>query len=167
MYADWLHTSIWLLDLAEKLPATTQLDGLDINLAQCPPEAWLPSNVRFRKWDFFSEVPQALLAKYDVVHIRLIAITIKNNDSTNVVRNLARLLSRFDFSTYYESFPTQWAIMRGYCNWFMIEPGGYLQWDELDTPTAHVFSTKSGLETSGLNSLRNLLVSPLKGRNGE
>lgn len=51
-------------------------------------------------------MPQDLLAKYDVVHVRLIAVAIKNNDSTDVVRNLARLLSKFDFSTYFKSFST-------------------------------------------------------------
>lgn len=84
-----------MLELAEQLPPTVRLDGLDISLQQCPPKAWLPSNVNFRKWDFFAEVPLDLVAKYDVVHIRLIAVTIKNNDSTVVVKNLARLLSMY------------------------------------------------------------------------
>ena len=62
-------------------------------MGQCPPKAWLPSNVSFRTWDFFAEVPSELVARYDVVHIRLIAVTIKNNDPTVVVKNLAKLLS--------------------------------------------------------------------------
>ena len=49
----------------------------------------------------------------------------------------------------------------------VIEPGGYLQWDELDTPTAHVTSAAPELETETLEQLRDLLISPMKGRNGE
>ena len=49
----------------------------------------------------------------------------------------------------------------------VIEPGGYLQWDELDTPTAHVTCAAPDLETEALEQLRGLLMSPMKGQNGE
>ncbi|KAK0509982.1 hypothetical protein JMJ35_007376 [Cladonia borealis] len=132
-------SGMWLLDLASSLPPTTRLTGLDISLAQCPPRAWLPHNVQLFSWDFFTEVPVDLVAKFDVVHIRLVAVTIRNNDPTVLVRNLARLL----------------------------KPGGFLQWDELDTPTAHVTVAAPNLETEALEQLRELLISPMKGRNGE
>ena len=48
-----------------------------------------------------------------------------------------------------------------------IEPGGFLQWDELDTPTAHVTVAAPNLETEALEQLRELVTLPMKGRNGE
>ena len=48
-----------------------------------------------------------------------------------------------------------------------IEPGGFLQWDELDTPTAHVTVAAPDLDTEALEQLRELVTLPRKGRNGE
>lgn len=47
----------------------------------------------------------------------------------------------------------------------MIEPGGYLQWDEFDT--AHVTSVAPDAETEALGQLRDLMALPMKRRNGE
>lgn len=87
------------MDLAPQVPLTNRLDGLDIDLIQCPPKEWLPSNLTFRKWDFFSEPPPDLVAAYDVVHIRLVALTIKNNDPSVLIKNVTRLLSMYPYLT--------------------------------------------------------------------
>lgn len=42
-----------------------------------------------------------------------------------------------------------------------------MQWDELDTPTAHVFSAEPDQETTAIAQLRDLLQSSMKGRHGE
>ena len=57
-------TGIWLLDLAESLPPSTQLHGFDINLTQCPPKPWLPTNVQMRKLDIFDDLPEDLYNQY-------------------------------------------------------------------------------------------------------
>ena len=57
-------TGIWLLDLSEQLPSTVQLDGFDIDVSQCPPRAWLPSNVAMRKLDIHDEIPKELVGVY-------------------------------------------------------------------------------------------------------
>lgn len=57
-------TGIWLLDLSEQLPSSVQLDGFDIDVSQCPPRAWLPSNVAMRKLDIDDEIPEELVGVY-------------------------------------------------------------------------------------------------------
>lgn len=54
-------------------------------------------------WNFLEKPPAPLLGKYDIVHIRLIGITI-DHDPTPAIRNIALLL----------------------------KPHGYLQWEEMD-----------------------------------
>lgn len=102
-------TAAWLLDVAREHPSA-QCDGFDISLAQAPPAAWLPPNVSLHKWDFYEKPPDEARGKYDVVHIRLVILVIGNGDLVPVLRNLALLL----------------------------KPGGWLQWDEVDTGDAVV-----------------------------
>lgn len=98
------------MDLAPQVPPTNRLDGLDIDLIQCPPKEWLPPNLTFRQWDFFSEPPPELVAAYDVVHIRLVAVTIKNNDPSVLIKNVTRLLSMNSYRTVIRAtfFRTRW-----------------------------------------------------------
>ena len=97
-------TAIWALDIAQTF-TSAHIDGFDIDLQQCPPAEWLPSNVTLREWDIFSStISPALESTYDVVHIRLLLLVVQDNDPRPVLRNALR----------------------------MLKPGGYLQWDELD-----------------------------------
>ena len=111
-------TAIWLVDLARSLP-DSQLDGFDISLEQCPPLAWLPASVSVDQWDIFSRVPPALKSQYDVVHIRLALLVVRQNDPRPILRNILELL----------------------------KPGGYLQWDELNVFEASVAGTDPGVCT--------------------
>ena len=104
----YLH-SIWLLDLAYQLQRSCQLDGLDISFAQCPPREWLPKNISLRLVDVFRDVPDELVEKYDVVHIRHFVCVVKGNDPTALLKNLLR----------------------------MVKPGGWIQWDEWDVVARH------------------------------
>ncbi|KAL8634645.1 MAG: hypothetical protein Q9228_007766, partial [Teloschistes exilis] len=96
-------TAIWALDLAQSFPVE-RVDGFDIDLQQCPPSEWLPSNVIVREWDILSALPSELEAQYDVVHTRLLLAVIRDNNPRPVLRNALRMLKK----------------------------GGCLQWDELD-----------------------------------
>ncbi|KAL9631339.1 MAG: hypothetical protein Q9164_005948 [Protoblastenia rupestris] len=110
-------TAIWLRQVAQSLPHT-QLHGFDISLAQCPPTQWLPSQITLREWDLFSEPPEDLLGHYDVIHVRLLLVVVRNEDSDPVLRQLLRLL----------------------------KPGGYLQWDELDVSGSFILRAEEGVE---------------------
>ncbi|KAL8658978.1 MAG: hypothetical protein Q9202_007338 [Teloschistes flavicans] len=102
-------TAIWPLDLAQSLPMA-QVDGFDIDLEQCPPSEWLPHNVTIREWDAFSALPPELENQYDVVHLRLLLLVVRDNDPRAILRNALRMLKK----------------------------GGWLQWDELDPWGAYV-----------------------------
>lgn len=84
-----------MVDLARELPPTTTLHGFDIDLGQCPPADSFPPNVQLSQWDMFSPPPPELIGTFDVIHIRLVTLVIKDNDPTTVIANVAQLLSTF------------------------------------------------------------------------
>ena len=75
-----------------------QLDGIDIDCSQCPPQEWLPPNIKLRQWDIFSDVPQDMLESYDVICVRHVIMMVQRNDPAPLLQNLLKLLSRFDFA---------------------------------------------------------------------
>jgi hypothetical protein len=86
--------SIWLYDLSREVPSSTSLVGLDISLDQIPNRSLLPSNTTFQAWDFFTPPPSELQNSFDVVHMRLIAVVIKDGDAGKVLKNVKMLLSK-------------------------------------------------------------------------
>ena len=94
-WADYKISRIWLLEFARKYPQAVQLEGLDISLDQIPPKDWLPSNVSFSRYDVYEDPPKNLVEKFDIVHVRHLAVVIKQNDPTTVLHNLLRMLSKF------------------------------------------------------------------------
>ncbi|KAL6892006.1 S-adenosyl-L-methionine-dependent methyltransferase [Trichoderma evansii] len=97
-------TGIWLLDVAEQVPSTVQLDGFDISDKQFPHKANRPDNMNFRALDAFSQVPDDLMGKYDIVHLRLWCCIVKDSNTAALIQHATELL----------------------------KPGGYLQWDDAD-----------------------------------
>ncbi|OCK81165.1 hypothetical protein K432DRAFT_296127, partial [Lepidopterella palustris CBS 459.81] len=125
-------TGIWLIDVARSLPNTVQFQGLDIDISQCPPKQWLPSNMKTRAWDMFQEVPKDLVGQFDIVHVRLLGLVIKDNNSLPAIASLHKLL----------------------------KPGGYLQWDEMADASSYVASVDSTIKTDGVEALRKYMNSP-------
>ncbi|KAI1487269.1 hypothetical protein F5X96DRAFT_650927 [Biscogniauxia mediterranea] len=119
---------IWLHDVARGKPTSTELHGFDISLDQVGPKAWLPANIRMHTWDIFEEPPSQFVGYFDVVHVRLITVVVKNNDPRPVLANLAKLL----------------------------KSGGYLQWDEVDTIGCSV-KTVPGVSANCLDKLNSQL----------
>ncbi|KAI1475583.1 S-adenosyl-L-methionine-dependent methyltransferase [Daldinia eschscholtzii] len=109
-------TGIWLVDLARCLPPSAQIDGFDIDLTQCPPKDWLPSNVSVHNVDCLSPLPEHLLEQYDIVHIQLFHLAVHNNDPAPIIRNLLGLL----------------------------KPGGWISWGEMDYSTFKIIRTEEG-----------------------
>ncbi|KAK5992633.1 N-methyltransferase tcpN [Cladobotryum mycophilum] len=95
-------TSMWLLDLASRLPKTVTLDGYDISADQFPHKSLLPPNVTLGTMNAFEDVPEHLVGKYDVVHLRFWALIVKGSDPSKVIHHVATLL----------------------------KPGGYVQWED-------------------------------------
>ena len=66
---------------------------------------------------------------FDVVHVRLITVVVRENDPRPILSSLAKLLSKSTLFQYVLICEAQ--LTRDYfCH---AEPGGYLQWDEVDT----------------------------------
>lgn len=127
-------TAIWLLDLAKELPGA-HLDGLDIDITQAPAQPWLPPNVTLKQWNIFEQVPDDLLEKYDVVHLRLLILVVENSDPVPIIRNVSK----------------------------MLKPGGYIQWDDLDYPGTHVKTVGKSAPCRAFQELRTFVYS--KGKN--
>lgn len=127
-------TAIWLTEVARE-PLNVQLDGSDIDLTQAAPKERLPSNAGLRHWNIFDDIPDALQGKYDIVHVRLLALVVENSDPRPIIHNLVK----------------------------MLKPGGYLQWDDLNFPDTHVRTIDRSLQTPALHEFRELMYS--RGRN--
>jgi hypothetical protein len=67
--------------------------------------------------DIFTEnLPKDLVGKFDIVHVRLFLLVVRNNDPVPILRNLLKLL----------------------------KPGGYLHWQEYETSNTEVVTAVSG-----------------------
>ncbi|KAM0193370.1 hypothetical protein ACHAPI_007682 [Fusarium lateritium] len=95
-------TGIWLRDFAAEIDKASRLDGFDIDNSKFIPPEDLPSNVKLSFGDVFKPIPDELVGKYDLVHVRLLMVALKAGDWGPVARNLMSLL----------------------------RPGGYILWDE-------------------------------------
>lgn len=120
-------TAIWLLELARAFPGR-QFDGFDISLEQCPPPEWLPPKVRLQQWDMFGRLSPELEGAFDVVHIRLLLLVIRENDPGPLLRNVMK----------------------------MLKPGGHLQWDELDPFSAYVVSRDPSADVKSIQRKQEL-----------
>ncbi|EEP78035.1 predicted protein [Uncinocarpus reesii 1704] len=99
-------TGIWLQDLSSLLknvPGTgpRYYHGFDISPSQFPPDE---ENIKFTVHDTLKPFPKEHWARYDVVHVRLVFLAIKECDIMTALHNMTQLL----------------------------KPGGYLHWDEFD-----------------------------------
>jgi SAM-dependent methyltransferase len=114
-------TGLWLCELAKNAPEATSFDGFDISSDQFPHPHSLPDNVTLGVLDATKPPPLDLCGKYDVVHVRLLISVVDNDDPGPVISHCLNLLSEYNILTA----PTFVLISH-------TEPGGYLQWDELD-----------------------------------
>lgn len=104
--------------MAKKLP-NIQIDGFTIDTSSAPPPQWLPPRVTIRKVaSYTTDLATEEQPTYDVVRISNLAGCIEDNDPGSVVKNAMA----------------------------MLKPGGYIEWDELDT--AHYGIVKSDPTTS-------------------
>ncbi|KAF5013031.1 hypothetical protein FDECE_925 [Fusarium decemcellulare] len=103
-------TGIWLFDLAQELPKTATLHGYDTSVNRYPSRDLWPENVELDLMDSLHDLPERLVGKYDVVHMRMWAGTLKTQDVDVLIRNAIKLL----------------------------RPGGYLQWEEANLTDLHI-----------------------------
>ncbi|OJI80666.1 hypothetical protein ASPTUDRAFT_78656 [Aspergillus tubingensis CBS 134.48] len=124
-------TAIWLTDLANKLPESVQLDGLDVSFDAAPCREWLPHNVTLQYWDIKSPVPEHLVGAYDLVNVRYFTIVLRNSEIKDALNNLSRLL----------------------------KPGGYLQWTDTDMCSIRPVKLRPDISDEPLKRLESVLTS--------
>ena len=123
-------TGSWLIDVSRELPSA-KLDGFDIDLSQAPHPKWLPKNITMRRLDLFEELPQDVIGKYDIVHVRLLVLAMKEQDLPGIIKKFHA----------------------------MLKPGGYLQWDDLNSIDIHIRKVEPDLETPALDQLKEMCYS--------
>nr|POF13360.1 n-methyltransferase tcpn [Quercus suber] len=127
-------TALWLVEVGRQIGPSSDLHGFDINLNQAPPAQWLPKNLKLHSWNLFEDVPQEFVGAFDIVHVRLITVLIKDNDPRKVMQNLYKLL----------------------------KPGGYLQWDEVDVFRSFVVKAYPELEVPYMEAWCGWMSNPKK-----
>ena len=84
---------IWLGELTRELPPSTKFDGFDISDTQYPPESWYGPNTTLSKLDIFAPLPEILVGKYDIVHLRFFMTIARDENVKTVIENLKAMLS--------------------------------------------------------------------------
>lgn len=121
----YMYGRVWLTNLSSKLPASVQLDGLDVSFHATPPPGCLPANVTLKHWDIKEPPPSDIVGVYDIVHLRNFIFVLADAELPGVIDNVMKLL----------------------------KPGGYLQWGEVDMNSWRVHKTKSDSKTTALEKL--------------
>ncbi|RAK80164.1 uncharacterized protein BO72DRAFT_371999, partial [Aspergillus fijiensis CBS 313.89] len=88
-----------------------EICGYDISDLSYPPSATLPRNVKLGKLDALSDLPEEYRGAFDVVHLRLWICVIRDN------------------------CPDKSGLIE------LLEPGGYIQWEEIGRDTSLVTSS--------------------------
>ena len=88
-----LLSSCWLLELAREVPTSWKLEGFDISALQYPATEYLPSNVSLGTLDAFGTIPENLVGRFDVVHIRAFTVVVKGGNPGTLLDNVTALLS--------------------------------------------------------------------------
>ena len=89
-------------------------------------------------FDVFTGVPEHLIGRHDVVHIRTFAVIVRNNDPVPLLSNLIKVLSKDLFYRHMICFvPSMCRSLDRDMSYVLsnvvtIEPGGDLKWDEID-----------------------------------
>ncbi|KAK3167473.1 hypothetical protein OEA41_010600 [Lepraria neglecta] len=66
---------------------------MHVSTLHYPAVEYLPKNVSLEVFDIFGEIPDELVGKFDVVHIRVFLCVIKRNDPEPLLKNLIKMLS--------------------------------------------------------------------------
>ena len=86
--------AIWIFELLPLMPSTTTFDGFDISTDYFPAKEWLPANVSLDVLDALGEVPEHLVGRYDIVHLRAFVVVVRNNNPARLLSNLIKMLSK-------------------------------------------------------------------------
>ena len=92
-------TAIWPIDVAalfaEKYPdIKVKLYGTDISAEQFPADEKVPSNVELKVRNSLKSFSEKHHEKYDMIHVRAVALALGDGEWQGVVENLQKCLSK-------------------------------------------------------------------------
>ncbi|GAB1192612.1 hypothetical protein APSETT444_001805 [Aspergillus pseudonomiae] len=83
----------WATELATQLPPLARVTAYDVTDTHfILPEYW-PPNLKFEQLDCLVDPPPTLAYRFDVVHLRMWAFIIRDNDPGPLIRNAAKLIN--------------------------------------------------------------------------
>lgn len=139
-----LPVSIWAMDLARQLPATAELTGLDLDLAQCPDSDFLPQNVKFRQLDIYEDIPMDIAESYDIIHCRYMLLVVRDAKPEIFLNQALRLLSTStSLLHYFMDAKLELCLYTFITADCRTEPGGYIQWSETEIPKIRPVKSQS------------------------
>ena len=81
------------MDMAAEFP-DANFTGFDIAEDQFPEPDLLPDHVKFRgDFDVYRPLPAEYVGKFDVVHVRLLFVGVRDNNIHPIMENLVKMLS--------------------------------------------------------------------------
>ena len=81
--------------MSRQTPSDWQLQGVDISNQNYPASEFLPKNITLKVMDIFADTHEDMVGKFDVVHVRALAVVIKHSDPGPLLRKLVSMLSQF------------------------------------------------------------------------
>ena len=85
-------TGVWLLDAVDMCPGIVA-EGLDINIENVPPKAWLPENVSFSRFNLLEALPDEYVGRYDVINVQFLTSFVRDEHIGLAMENLVKMLS--------------------------------------------------------------------------
>lgn len=128
--------------------------GTDVSLDQCPPKAWLASNVSLQTWSIFDEPPDNLIGRFDLVHLRFLNFVIKDNELTSTLLRVMKTLSEFFLIRYCSTYLLQHPRRLFALTRFRTENGGWIQWGEYDHLSNTTVKADSEASSSNFETLQ-------------
>lgn len=113
---------------------------------QYPPKEWLPGNISLKSLDIHKPIPDELRGVYDLVHVRLLVAVLRDGDLIPVVENLFAMLSLYCVLCCLLTWVCEDTLTS-------VEPGGYLQWSEINPSTFGIQSIHPDTRTDELRYL--------------
>ena len=87
-----MKLSCWVTELARENPSY-KVEGFDISPALYPAREFLPDNLSLHTIDIFGEIPDDLVGRFDIVHLRQLLLVVKDGNPSALLKAMARLLS--------------------------------------------------------------------------
>lgn len=85
-------TGAWLSSFAEQVSPEAELWGFDLDVTKFSLRNMNVPNLRFHQHDILSPFPEEMHGKFDLVHVRLLVLGLKDDEWATAVRNSIALL---------------------------------------------------------------------------